>query len=68
MKKSEMTIQKLLKAFDESETKEISDVCRIAEVSRVTFYNYFNKVPTFRRDILGKRRKNLDLQIISVAA
>lgn len=66
--KEKSSTEKFLEAFDESETKEVSDICRRANLSRVTFYHHFKTDKNFKLNILERQRKNLDQQIAAITA
>ena len=59
MKKDEPTKQALLKAFDQSETKSIAEVCRIVGVTPSAFYFHFYKDSDFRREVIKRRQERL---------
>jgi hypothetical protein len=66
MKKENMTKVKLLNAFDQSETKQTADACRIAGVSVSAFHFHNYKDASFRRQILEKKLKHLADRIAAV--
>ncbi len=66
MKKETNKKAALLDAFDKSETKKPSEVCRIAGVALSTFYFHQYKDPVFRRQVLEKQREHLSDRIASV--
>ncbi len=57
------TKSELLEAFDQSETKTIADVCRIADVTPSALYYHANKSGDFRRQIMKKRLEYLTEKI-----
>jgi AcrR family transcriptional regulator len=57
--KEDTTKSALIKAFEESETKSVSDLCRIVGVARFTFYYHFNKDAKFREEIITKQKEFL---------
>jgi hypothetical protein len=57
--KENTTKSDLLKAFDQSETKTIADVCRIVGITPSTFHFHQYKDADFRRNILVKRLEYL---------
>lgn len=65
-KNTEPTKQSLIKAFDESRSKSVADVCRIAGVSRVIFYYHVKNDEKFRRQFLEKQREHLSERIAAV--
>jgi len=66
MKEKKSTKSAFIRAFNESESKAISDLCRIVGVSRFTFYYHFRKDADFRRQVLEKQRENLTEKIATV--
>jgi hypothetical protein len=64
--KKENTKERLLNAFDQSETKQTADACRIAGVSVSAFYFHFYKDRSFHRQILEKQIKHLNEKLAAV--
>ncbi len=58
-KNKETTKTELLAAFDKSQKKSIVDACRIAGITRGTFYFHFYKDEGFRKQILTKKAERL---------
>ncbi len=56
----------LLNAFDKSEKKQISEVCRMVGVTLSTYYFHFYKDSDFRRQVLEKQKQHLEQQIADV--
>ena len=65
---AQRTQRKLLEAFDRSEKKSVTDVCKIAGVIRATFYFHFYNHSVFRQAWLQKQRENLANKIQTMGA
>jgi hypothetical protein len=63
MKRGNDTKAALLDAFDSSEKKKITGVCRLAGTTPSTFYFHFYKDGEFRREVLKKRVEYLTATI-----
>lgn len=59
----ESTKSALLNAFGKSETKSIVDLCRIAGVTRGTFYFHYYKDADFRKEFFTKQKEHLTEKI-----
>lgn len=55
----EITKQNLIKAFDASASKSVTELCRIAGVSRRTFYHHLNSDAAFRKTYFRKQQSHL---------
>jgi ACT domain-containing protein len=66
MKKQTNKKEALLDAFDQSETKQAAEACRIAGVAKSTYYFHAYKDPVFRRQVLEKQLKHLEGRIAAV--
>ncbi len=66
MKKENTTKSELLSAFDKSEKKQVSEVCRIVGITPGTYYFHFYKDSDFRRQVLEKQREHLTEMIAAV--
>jgi ACT domain-containing protein len=66
MKKQTNKKEALLDAFDQSETKQAAEACRIAGVAKSTYYFHAYKDPEFRRQVMEKQRDHLSARIASV--
>jgi hypothetical protein len=65
-RKNNNTKSELLKAFDQSETKQITDACRICGVALGTYYFHFYKDAEFRREVMEKQRAHLAEKIATI--
>jgi hypothetical protein len=63
MKKPNTTKSDLLKAFDKSEKKTISDVCRIVGITPGSFHFHQRRNPDFRRQVMAKRLEYLTMKL-----
>jgi hypothetical protein len=59
MKKINTTKSDLINAFDQSEKKQLTDVCRIAGVALSSYYFHLYKDADFRRQVIEKKMEIL---------
>jgi hypothetical protein len=57
----------LLAAFDKSEKKTVSDLCRIVGIARFTYYYHLNKDAKFKTELLKKQREHINGKIEAAA-
>lgn len=66
-KNGRKTQEDLLEAFDKSETKSISEVCRVAGISRFVFYYHLKADVDFRRAVIIKQKEKLNARLATFA-
>lgn len=68
MKNELSTKQKILTAFEKSESKNISEICRNLGITNNTYYFHFYRDLEFRRKVLEYRRTVINEQLEQIAA
>ncbi|MET0753724.1 MAG: hypothetical protein ABWZ66_10145 [Pyrinomonadaceae bacterium] len=56
----------IIEAFEKSESKTVTDVCRIAGIVRNTFYFHCRRDAEFRRQVLEIQREKLNKKLAAV--
>lgn len=64
---SKKTPEKILTAFDQSKTKSITEICRLAGITRKTYYNQLAANTDLEVKILRKQREIIDRRIAAIA-
>ena len=66
MRKKGAGKQLIIEAFEKSESKSITDACRIAGIVRNTFYFHYRRDADFRRKVLEIQREKLNEKLAAV--
>lgn len=64
--KEESTKAKLIEAFNKSESMSVTETCRIANVTRGTYYFHFYKDADFRREMLTRQQHRMAEKIAKI--